>query len=72
MMDYYIILCNNTSDILVRCNKEDLADILLMLDKDKDVDVLDYFKYRSEEYKMLIHGEDYIVEDNCIDYAISK
>lgn len=71
-MAYYIILCNNTSDILVRCNKDDLLDILLMLDKDNDFDVIDYFEYRSEEYKMLIYGDDYIADDNIIDHAISK
>ena len=71
-MTYYIILCNNTSDILVRCNKSDLADILLMLDKNSEFDVIDYFEYRSEEYKMLIHGDDYIAEDNCIDHALCK
>lgn len=72
MESTYIILCNNTSDILVRCNKDDLADILLMLDKSEDIDVIDYFEYKSEEYKMLIYGEDYIAEDKCIDNAFSK
>tara|TARA_Y100001973_G_C5194410_1_gene333198 strand:+ start:2032 stop:2250 length:219 start_codon:yes stop_codon:yes gene_type:complete len=68
----YIIICNNTSDIFVRCNKEDLADILLMLNKSKDIDVIDFFEYKSEEYKMFIYGDDYIAEDKCIDNAICK
>tara|TARA_R100001443_G_scaffold113463_1_gene128203 strand:- start:3376 stop:3594 length:219 start_codon:yes stop_codon:yes gene_type:complete len=72
MESTYIILCNNTSDILVRCNKDDLADVLLMLDKSEDIDVIDYLEYKSEEYKMLIYGEDYIAEDKYIDNAFSK
>tara|TARA_Y100001973_G_C5066122_1_gene265115 strand:- start:427 stop:642 length:216 start_codon:yes stop_codon:yes gene_type:complete len=71
-MKNYIILCNNTSDILIMTTKEDLLDILLMLNKDPEIEVIDFIEYRSEEYKMLIYGDDYIAEENIIDYAISK
>tara|TARA_B100000519_G_C14261030_1_gene448073 strand:+ start:24931 stop:25146 length:216 start_codon:yes stop_codon:yes gene_type:complete len=71
-MKPYLILCNNASDILVMTTKEDLLDILLMLNKDPEIEVIDFIEYRSEEYKMLIYGDDYIAEENIIDHAISK
>tara|TARA_Y100000052_G_C2908015_1_gene60787 strand:- start:212 stop:418 length:207 start_codon:yes stop_codon:yes gene_type:complete len=61
----YILLFKDTSDIIVRCNKNDLFDIILDLKK-SNLKFIDFFEYKSEEYKMFKYGEDYIAEDKSI------
>ena len=61
----YIFLFEDTSDIIVRCSKNDLFDIILDLKK-SNLKYIDFFEYKSEEYKMFKYGEDYIAEDKSI------
>ena len=64
----YIIICD-TGDILIRCSKKELERVLLDLYKDKDVKILEYFVYKSQEYYMYVEGDNYDINK---DYAVSK
>tara|TARA_R100000664_G_C2758408_1_gene147249 strand:+ start:1924 stop:2163 length:240 start_codon:yes stop_codon:yes gene_type:complete len=59
----YILICDN-GDILIRCSKKELEGLLLDLYKDKDVKILEFFVYKSEEYFMYREGDNYNVNKN--------
>ena len=60
----WIILFNNTSDVLVRCTQRELMDILLDFNRDESVEMIEYFEYKSDEYYMFIKGDDYDIMKN--------
>ena len=55
------------SDMLIKCTKNELADVLLDLYKDKDKKVIEYFEYKSDEYYMYREGDNYDVNKNYKD-----
>tara|TARA_R100000664_G_C2706570_1_gene104918 strand:+ start:301 stop:537 length:237 start_codon:yes stop_codon:yes gene_type:complete len=64
----WIIICN-TGDLLVKCSKKELLNILLDIQKDSDYKIIDYFEYKSDEYWMFKEGKNYDVNKN---YAINR
>lgn len=59
----YIIICS-TGDMLIKCSKDELHNVLMDLYKDKSVNVIEYFVYKSEEYFMYREGDNYNVNIN--------
>ncbi len=55
-----MIICEE-GDLLVRCSRDDLNNILMDIYKDKDYNVVEYFEYKSTEYYMFVEGDNYDV-----------
>ena len=53
------------SEKLIKCTADEFKDLLLQLNKDKELRVIQHFKYKSDEYYMYREGDDY---DVTIDY----
>ena len=56
----WIIICNE-GDLLVKCSKDDLHNLLLDMYQDKEVNIIEFFEYKSDEYYMFIEGDNYDV-----------
>ena len=55
------------SDMIIKCTKSDLHNILMEIYQEKDKKVLEYFEYKSDEYFMYREGDNYDVNKNYRD-----
>tara|TARA_R100000781_G_scaffold98975_1_gene62581 strand:+ start:865 stop:1110 length:246 start_codon:yes stop_codon:yes gene_type:complete len=71
----WIIITENLKDkclneMLITCTKDEIKDVLLDLKKDNNINLIQHFIYKSDEYYMYREGDnydsnkDYINEDN--------